>query len=115
MPAGKLDLTIEQGATFSKLLTWKDSAGVAVDLTGYTARMQIREVKSNATSVISLVSPTDITLGGVAGTILIKITSTITTAITWTTAVYDLELIDGVGEVTRLVEGGVSVSFEVTR
>ena len=43
MPAGELDLYIEQGATYRKTLTWKTgSPATPVDLTGYTARLQVR-------------------------------------------------------------------------
>ena len=43
MAAGLYDITIEQGATFQMNLTWKDSTGSPVNITGYTARMQVRE------------------------------------------------------------------------
>ena len=36
MSAGKYDFTIEQGATFSLQVTWKDSTGTPINLTGYT-------------------------------------------------------------------------------
>ena len=42
MKPGKIDLDIYQGATFRKQLIWKLNKAV-VDLTGYTARMQVRE------------------------------------------------------------------------
>ena len=62
MPAAKLNLTIEQGATYKKKFTWKDSAGVAIDLSGYSARMHIR--KSKASSDPPLVELTN-TNGGI--------------------------------------------------
>ena len=40
--AAVYDITIEQGATFRLSLVWKDSSNVPVNLTGYTARMQVR-------------------------------------------------------------------------
>ena len=55
MSAGKLKLLIEQGATFRKLLTWKaGTPAVPVDLTGCTARMQIRGVIDDAAPLVSL-------------------------------------------------------------
>lgn len=47
MPAAKLNLTVEQGVTFSKRLVWRDPKRRPVNLNGYTAKMQIR---SNSTS-----------------------------------------------------------------
>jgi hypothetical protein len=41
MAATTYDILIEQGATYSQVITYKES-GAAVNLTGYTARMQVR-------------------------------------------------------------------------
>lgn len=117
MGAGRYDLTIEQGATYSKTLTWKDSNKAAINLTSYTARMQIRETKESTTTLATSegTSPSIvITLGGALGTILITMTAAITAAFTFDTAVYDLEMILS-GAVTRLLEGDVFLSKEVTR
>jgi len=116
MPAAVYNLYIEQGATFQKTLTWKDSSGSAIDLTGYTARMQFR--RSAASSEVLYSATTEngaITLGGAAGTIAIVISATATAAFTFGCAVYDLEVISSGGVVYRLLEGGVEVSLEVTR
>lgn len=118
MAAAKLNLEVNQGATFAKRLTWQ--AGLtptAVNLTGCTARMQIRETLGSAEVACSLTTANGgITLGGVAGTIDILIAATATAAFAFKKAVYDLEIImsDGI-TVHRLVEGLVAVSPEVTR
>ena len=116
MPAGSLDLLIEQGATFVKDLIWKDSNGVPVNVTGYTARMQVRPHKSSTTVIVE--ASTDngyITMGTDDGAIGISIPAAITAAITQTRGTYDLEITDTEGVVTRLLEGGVEISKEVTR
>lgn len=117
MAAAKLKLTIEQGATFRKTLTWKTGTpALPVDLTGCTARMQIRQEISSPTALVSLTSEAgDIVLGGALGTIEIIMTATATAALTWVEAVYDLEIVFASGDVTRLVYGPVAVSQEVTR
>ena len=117
MAAAKLKLTIEQGATFRKTLTWKTGTpALPVDLTGCTARMQIRSEISATETLVSLTSEAgNIVLGGVLGTIEIIMTATATAAFTWTEAVYDLEIVFLSGDVTRLVYGAVTVSPEVTR
>ena len=111
------DLVIQQGATFSLAITWKDSTGAAINLTGYTARMQARSTYDATTSILSLTSASgDIVLGGAAGTITITASATITAALTAPfSGVFDLELVSGSGVVTRLLEGAVSISPEVTR
>ena len=42
MAAGNYTFTLEQGSTTDFQLDWKDSGGAKVDLTHYSARMQIR-------------------------------------------------------------------------
>ena len=110
------NITINQGATFELTVTWKDSAGTAINLTGYSARMQVRETYSSTTSVVSLTNGSGITLGGSAGTIAIVISATTTAALTAPfSGVYDLELVSAGGVVTRLLQGAATVSPEVTR
>lgn len=117
MSAGKLKLLIEQGATFRKLLTWKaGTPAVPVDLTGCTARMQIRGVIDDAAPLVSLTTENGgITLGDDAGTIELYISDTDTADMAWTTGVYDLEVILANGDVRRLLFGPVAVTQEVTR
>ena len=115
MAATTYDITIEQGATFSQVITYKES-GVAINLTGYTARMQVRSTLESATSVVELTTANSrIALGGVAGTISLTISATDTAALTAGRGVYDLELVSGSGIVTRLLQGVCTISRNVTR
>lgn len=114
---GILDLNCYQGATFDYSLSWS-TGGTAVNLTGYSARMQVRDSYDAGTAIVSLTSGTGITLGGTAGTILLELSATSTAALDGTPNtqyVYDLELVSGAGYVTRLVEGRFYVYPEVTR
>ena len=114
---GYLDLSCYQGANFDYTLTWQ-TGGSAVNLTGYSARMQVRESYDAGTAVVSLTSGTGITLGGTAGTIGLALSATATAALDGTPNtqyIYDLELVTGAGYVTRLVEGRFMVYPEVTR
>jgi len=112
----RYDLEIKQGATLSLTATWKDSSGAAVNLTGYTARLQVRATYDSSSTILSLTSAAGITLGGAAGTIAITASATTTAALTAPfSGVYDLELVSGGGEVTRLLEGTATVSPEVSR
>jgi len=116
MAAGRTDIYIEQGATFRQVFTWENSVGTPINLTGYTARMQIRSTIDAAVISATLTDANGgLTLGGAAGTISLYLSDTATTALTITSGVYDLELVAPGGDVTRLVQGGVSVSREVTR
>ena len=113
--SNRYDLTIQQGATFSIVATWKDSAGTPVNLTGYTAAMTLRDSYTATGTVLYLSSGTGITLGGTAGTITILAAATATAALTApSSGVYDLELITG-ATVYRLLEGGFTITPEATK
>lgn len=116
MSAGIYDFYVEQGATFLKTITWKDDNDTAINLTGYIARMQFRRSKSSTDVLFSATTENGIiTLGGAAGTIVINIPATSTDDFSFYGAVYDLELESSGGIVTRLIEGSVELSREVTR
>ena len=118
MPAGRYNFTIEQGADFSRVLTWTDSSGGAVDLTGFQAHMKIKVANASPAIVSLTITPTVngdvLMLGGSSGTITITITHVTTAALDFREARYDLELESPAGIVTRLVEGIVSFTAEVT-
>ena len=115
MAATTYDITIEQGATFSQVVTYKES-GVAINLTGYTARMQVRATLESASTLVELTTANSrIALGGAAGTITLTISATDTAALTAGRGVYDLELVSGSGIVTRLLQGVCTISRNVTR
>jgi hypothetical protein len=111
-----VDLTICQGSTWSQVLVWKTgSPAAAVNLTGYTARMQLRSRVTSETVAVGLTTENGgITLGGALGTITLALTATATAALVAGRYVYDLELVTGT-TVRRLLEGTVTVSAEVTR
>lgn len=117
--ADKYGLNIKKGDTFILDITYKDSDGNAIDLTGARVRMHIRETISSTTTL--LVFDTDLINGSativdaVAGTIQIKATAVETAALAVSLAVYDLEIIDSGGEVTTILEGDVAIKDEVTR
>lgn len=109
-----LNLVCYQGASFDYSLTWRTN-GTAVNLTGYSARMQVRESYDSGTAVVSITSGTGITLGGTAGSIILELTPTTTAGVASGQYVYDLELQTSGGYVTRLLEGNFTVDPEVTR
>jgi hypothetical protein len=126
MAAGKYSFIIEQGATTNLNVQWTDASGSAVDLTGYQARMQIRpgiEASDVYISLSSSLSPdgTGLNLSGSngetpveSGSIGIYISAYSSSLLNFTEAFYDLEMVNG-REVTRLLEGKVRLSKNVTR
>lgn len=118
-----LNLTCYQGASWDYQLTWNTTSGTVtspVNLTGYSARMQVRTSHYDSTVLLSLTSGSGITLGGTAGTIYLEASATTTAGMATANSqqeqyVYDLELVSGAGYVTRLVQGSFFLNPEVTR
>jgi len=126
MAAGKYTFFIEQGATTDFELVWKDNNGNPVDLSSYSARMQIR-TDYGGSLICSLSSSLDadgtgLNLSGsngttplASGSIGIFISAASSSAFTFGEAKYDLELEHtSTSYVTRLIEGKVKLSKEVT-
>jgi len=114
--AGQYNIIADQGATFTRTVTWNDSSGSPVNLTGYSARMQVRQRYVSTSTVLSLSSPSSgITLGTSNGQITITASATVMAAIEAGEYRYDLELVSLSGVVTRLLMGSFTVRAEVTR
>lgn len=114
MLAARYDLTIEQGATFALVMFYQDDAGAAVDLTGYTARMQLRKTDHTGHTELELTTENGrIAIDGARGQISLSIAAADTTALV-NSGVYDLEIVQG-ATVQRILEGSYTVSPEVTR
>lgn len=112
----KHNITIEKGATFSYSLGLTDTAGDPVDLTGYSAEMDIRTSAGNTTEQLTLTEANGrITLGGAAGTIALLINATDTDDITFTAGVYDLKLTSSGGVSDYPLYGDVEIVQTVTR
>jgi len=114
--AGTYNITCQQGATLKRTLTWLEPNKDPINVTGYTARMQVRETADANTVVLELTTANNrITLGGTAGTIDLLVSANTTANLTPGLYVYDLEMVSGGGEVSRIVEGNFVVKAEVTR
>ena len=53
MAAGRYDFIIEQGATFSRQVTWQDENGVGINLAGYTITGKLRKKTSDNKEIAS--------------------------------------------------------------
>ena len=116
MSAATYNFEIEQGTSLNKPVVWKDSNGVVVNLTGYTARMQIRETIDSDEVLLELSTANGkIVLTPAQGKVTLEFDPEDTSGEFWTRGRYDLELTSGSGFVTRLLKGKVTLSKEVTR
>lgn len=115
MAAGTYHMKIEKGSTLSLVLTYTDSNDAAIDLSGYAARMQVRKRMNDSNAILEATTENGyLALGGNAGTVTVSIPASVTATLDTVEAVYDIELVNG-SIVTRLIEGTVEVSPEVTR
>lgn len=112
MSAGTYNFTIEQGATFTRTLNWQNPDGSAINLTGYTAKMQARDKSGNI--LIDFGASGTLTVNGSAGSVTITLPAAVTTALTFDSCKYDLKL-TSVSNVARLVQGTITLSKEVTQ
>jgi hypothetical protein len=112
--ADTYNIQIDAGATYRLQVSHVDDNDVAINLTGYTARMHVRETVTSASTVIALTSSSGITITPSTGTLDIVIAKTVTKDLVGP-YVYDLEIESGAGVVDRLLQGSVTVNPEVTR
>ena len=87
----------------------------AVDITGHTARMQLRSLPNDTIAVLTLTETSGITIDGPSGTLAVRATATQTAAIIAGPYYYDLEITSPTNVRTRIVQGEINVNAEVTR
>lgn len=114
--------TVYAGATFDQ--TWlvsSDAGGTAaVDLTGCTGTASCRTAYSAGSAVVSF-GTANLILGGTAGTLRFKLDAATTTALGSALAyeptqlLFDCEITESSGDVSRVLQGVWSVLPEVTR
>ena len=121
MAAGSYNFEIEQGVDFSKTFTLKNAAGVAINIAGYTFRMMARNDYGDVTPIISLstVAPPGgiaIVGNGSAGQFTITRTAAATALLNFSVLKYDMEAVSTTPVVvTRLLEGTITLSREITK
>ena len=118
MLAGRYDIVADQGSTLQRAFKYLDPDGVPFDVSGYTAAMEVRETYHSGTTLVSVSSEGSapgITLGSTDGLITVVVSAAVMADIPAGVFVYDLELVDGVGVVSKPVRGQFEVRPEVTR
>lgn len=114
------DILVHQGATFAHVMVLADRNDVTgaitpIDLTGATARMQVRRRVRETAHLVELTTENGrITLGGKNGTIQLNLSPSDTQGLLAGKAFYDFELISG-AVVDRLFSGEFHITPEITR
>ena len=109
--SGRLNLTIEQGSTFSRVVTITNSEGNPVNITSSTFSGQIRK-RYGSTDVEATF--TCIVTDGANGKLSVQLTAEQTAACSTGDLVYDIEWYNS-NNTARLLEGTATITPEVTR
>lgn len=115
MTAGIYNTTIDQGSVWSVVFVYLDPNDVPINLTGYTARMQLRQNYNSELADLTLTTENGgISIVGATGTITVTATDDQTELLEGGFYVYDMELTFN-GTTSRLVQGQLTVAEQVTR
>ncbi|MCK5432431.1 MAG: hypothetical protein KAJ03_06785 [Gammaproteobacteria bacterium] len=93
------------------LITYKNN-GVLVDLTGFTAQMEVTEMSDPTVVLATWTEASEITLGGAAGTVRVTIPVATIAALAWTSARYRLTVTNPTpnpDDIQPLLKGHISV------
>jgi hypothetical protein len=113
--AGKKNFEVDQNATFSFIIEYKDNNGNPIDLDGSSAKLQVRDTAGGSKLAFSLTSPN----GGIIidepnGKLTIKMTPTQTNKLFYPKSSYDIMVTDSNLNKIKLLEGFITLSRSVT-
>jgi hypothetical protein len=113
--AGQKNFEVDQNATFSFIVEYKDENDNAIDLTGASAKMQVRDTKGGSKLAVTLTSPSGgITIDGPNGKLTVRMTPTQTSKIFYPKSSYDVMVVDSNGNKIKLLEGFMTLNRSVT-
>lgn len=113
--AGQKNFEIDQNTTFRFIIEYKDTNGDPINLSGASAKMQVRDTKGGSKLAFTLTSPTGgIVIDQLNGKLTLTMTPTQTNKLFYPKSSYDVMLIDGNGVKTKLIEGFLTLSRSVT-
>jgi hypothetical protein len=113
--AGQKNFEVDQNATFTFVVEYKDENGNAIDLTGASAKMQVRDVKGGTKLAVTLTSPSGgIVIAGPLGKLTVTLTPTQTNKLFYPKSVYDIMVVDSNVNKIKLLEGFMTLNRSVT-
>jgi len=122
---GRYDIITQSGVTYDLPISYRDVTGTPINLTGYTARMQIRELPTfpvlvefntelTANGFIFLSGPAEDREDGANGNLRLFMTAANSANIAPLVARYQLNITDSEGYVTPVIEGRFEIQGSVT-
>lgn len=107
--AYKVNIVVDQGTTFNTTFTVLDAYDTPIDFTSYTANSQMRKSYTSSTAYAF-----DVGLSN-SGIVTLSMSANTSGGITAGRYVYDVEVQNPSGVRSRIVEGIVTVTPQVTR
>lgn len=105
------NLFVDAGSNYSNIISVTATNGLALDLTGYTVKSQMR--KSYSSSVAYNFNPS--VYDALNGKVRLQLTAAQSEAIPPGRWLYDVEITSPSGTKTRVVEGIVTVTPQITQ
>jgi hypothetical protein len=106
------DVEVTKGDDWVPVYTYLDGDGIAVDITGYTFRLSIKESKNSSTPIIGPITGTIV--NAAQGKFSFAVTSTQTNTLLERVYVYDIQVIDNNGVITTRRKGSLTIGYQVT-
>jgi hypothetical protein len=105
------NLFVDAGSDYSNIITVSATNGQALNLTGYTVASQMR--KSYGSSTVYTFAPS--LYDAVNGKVRLQLSASTSSSIPAGRWLYDVEITSPSGTKTRVVEGIVTITPEITR
>lgn len=106
----RANLTIDQGAVFSTVITITDANNNATTLSGYTGNAVLRKAYSS----LNVAQTFTVSVNAELGEVTLSLTANQTSNIVAGRYVYDVKLTDANGAPYRIVEGIATINPKVT-
>lgn len=114
MAAANYNFTLEQGVPLSKTILLKNSDNSVKDLTGFTAKMQLKQYTSHPDVLLELsTTNSKLVIDTVAGGVTMVFSPTDTASLAFSEVNYDLFMYNG-ADTFRAIEGKITVKEAVT-
>lgn len=112
--AVKYDLVIEQGTDLNMPVNLVDEDGVAISMSAYTAKLQVREYIGSDT-VLYEMSTENAKIDVATGVLILQFAEADFVGADWSYGVYDLEIEGPSGDRERIMQGLFTIDPEVTQ
>jgi len=113
--ADSKNFEVDQNTTFSFVVEYIDSNNLPINLSGATAKMQVRDTKGGSKLSFTLTSPFDgIVIDGPLGKVTCTMAPAQTNKLFYPKSSYDIMITDSNNTKTKLLEGFLTLSRSVT-